>query len=489
MTTPNPIDAKLAAFITQAIRDVMAEERRQDLYDRRNTAMDENRRNTAMDENRRNTAMDENRRRSAREDRKYRASTKNWYPHGTQLYAYTNCPYTTSSSRHQSDENTSQHIPFTLNSKPAPGGRRIGGTSVPRDWANNPVSAVPKNISNDARHFTWGFPWSNTEQNSVATANPITTTPTTTTNTKKVSITEPDTAHTCNQSRFEFARPKTTTSTTNTSNSAASSEQPIIDIPNRDNHIKLIFGGDKNMKSNLDTHTNKNTCFQAKPTQWPTQPSYPPPLYPGIPEVVLDTDLSSEYEQVPTVFNGNQQNTTKKDGFSELQKTFDKQVPDAITGILSSLLGVDMKKELENIADELRGIHPSSGICDTAQHTGKQNSAHPAENLGRKLTVSNTQFKEAYQAFAKYCEKELSVCDEVQEIFRQHFAAIIHNRIYNTNSYVFSGHTQCANDTRKRVLKAIITELSISNRIDDLEDMIKNIPIDELTKIKLDRRN
>ena len=33
-------------------------------------------------------------------------------------------------------------VPFTLNSKPTPGGRRIGGSSVPRDWANNPVSTV-----------------------------------------------------------------------------------------------------------------------------------------------------------------------------------------------------------------------------------------------------------------------------------------------------------------------------------------------------------
>ena len=33
-------------------------------------------------------------------------------------------------------------VPFTLNSKPTPGGRRIGVTSVPRDWANNPVSTV-----------------------------------------------------------------------------------------------------------------------------------------------------------------------------------------------------------------------------------------------------------------------------------------------------------------------------------------------------------
>ena len=43
-------------------------------------------------------------------------------------------------------------LPFTLNSKPTPGGRRIGLTSrtggaspplsVPGDWANNPVSTV-----------------------------------------------------------------------------------------------------------------------------------------------------------------------------------------------------------------------------------------------------------------------------------------------------------------------------------------------------------
>ena len=33
-------------------------------------------------------------------------------------------------------------VPFTLNSKPTPGGRRIGLTSVPGDWANNPVSTV-----------------------------------------------------------------------------------------------------------------------------------------------------------------------------------------------------------------------------------------------------------------------------------------------------------------------------------------------------------
>ena len=36
-------------------------------------------------------------------------------------------------------------VPFTLNSKPTPGGRRIGVTSVPRDWANNPVYTVSSN--------------------------------------------------------------------------------------------------------------------------------------------------------------------------------------------------------------------------------------------------------------------------------------------------------------------------------------------------------
>ena len=33
-----------------------------------------------------------------------------------------------------------------------------------------------------------------------------------------------------------------------------------------------------------------------------------------------------------------------------------------------------------------------------------------------------------------------------------------------------------------RVVKAICRELSINNRIDDLEDMIKNMPVNELKK-------
>jgi len=38
---------------------------------------------------------------------------------------------------------TSTLIPFTLNSNPSKARRRIGGSSVPRDWDNNPVSAIP----------------------------------------------------------------------------------------------------------------------------------------------------------------------------------------------------------------------------------------------------------------------------------------------------------------------------------------------------------
>jgi hypothetical protein len=37
---------------------------------------------------------------------------------------------------------TLHRVPITLNSKPTPGGRRIGVSSVPRDWANNPVPTV-----------------------------------------------------------------------------------------------------------------------------------------------------------------------------------------------------------------------------------------------------------------------------------------------------------------------------------------------------------
>ena len=42
-------------------------------------------------------------------------------------------------------------VPFTLNSKPTPGGREIRVTSVPLHWANNPVHTVPNKTNHNSK--------------------------------------------------------------------------------------------------------------------------------------------------------------------------------------------------------------------------------------------------------------------------------------------------------------------------------------------------
>lgn len=413
----NPIDATLAAFITQTVREAMAEERRISLRERHA-------------ELRERHAEPRERRRVNYERRRYeRQPTKAF-------------------------------------------GSRDERQPV-RNMSNCPFGAIGNNKLSQERPnpFTWGCSF---------------TQPTTLdTNTKKVKISEPIVS----ESRYSFARPQTqsmaasTVSTPpTTSNSVTNS---VFDIPNKNDSFNLIFGADNILKQNKGMRTNEYNEYNTSATQKsrPLQPNYPPPVYSGssdMPELISDSDEEEETKD---------NLDAEKSRMANLQKAFDAQVPDAITCILSSLLGVDMTKELEGLSNELLGTNKGGATNTETPKLTKPATSTPDVKNPQPTPVSYHVFNDAYRAFCKYLCYELKISPNVKGVIEEHLLNLVRDKFNDVNAYQssyadYTKYTNYCQDTTTRVVKAICVELSCTHRLSALEDMIKNIAPEELHRFK-----
>jgi hypothetical protein len=399
----NPIDATLANFISQTVREAMAEERR-------------------LSSRERNDKLRERRRINSERQ-----------------------PTVAFGSRDERQPTVA-----------------FGQSQPIRTTSNCPFGAIASNKLSQERPnpFTWGCSF---------------TQPTTLdTNTKKVRISDPP----INESRYSFARPQTQSMVASavstpptTSNSVTNS---VFDIPNKNDSFNLIFGADNILKQNKGMQINEYNTSVTPKTR-PPQPNYPPPVYSGssdMPELISD----SEDEEAPT------------SSLASLQKAFDAQVPETITNILSSLLGVDTK-ELEGLADELLGTK-KSGVTNTEKSKlTKPTMVTPDVKNPTPSPVPHSVFSNAYRAFVTYLFNEVKVSPSVKIIIEEHLTNLVRDRFNDVNtsqsSYpYYTKYTNYWQDTTTRVVKAICIELSCSHRLSALEDMIKNIAIEDLHKFK-----
>jgi hypothetical protein len=454
----NPIDAKLAAFITQTVREAMAEERRISSRERHAESRERHA------ESRERHAESRERHAESRERR--RINSERCRDERKPTVAFGQSQPTVAFGQSQPTVAFGQSQPTVA----------FGQSQPTRTTNNCPFGAIGTNKLSQERDnnpFTWGCSF---------------TQPTTLdTNTKKVRISEP----TVSESRYSFARPQTqsmaasTVSTPlTTSNSVVDSTyDSTFDIPNKNDSFNLIFGADNILKQNKNMRTNEyNTS--ATPKTRPPQPNYPPPVYTGLnnelPELISDSDSE---EEAPT------------GSLSNLQKAFDAKVPDAITGILSSLLGVDMTKELECLSNELLGTKKGVATNTEKPKLAKQATAtqatpaSPDINNPSPTPVPYRVFSDAYRAFVTYLFNELKISPSVKVVIEEHLLNLVRDKFNNVNtsqsSYpYYTKYTNHWQDTTTRVVKAICVELSCTHRLSALEDMIKNIAPEELHKFK-----
>ena len=407
-----PIDATLASFITQAVREAMAEERRINSRERRAEKQVESRDRRWINSERR---LDESQPTVAFNNR----------DDSNQIRKMSNCQFGALTSNKLAQE------------RPNP--------------------------------FTWGCSFTQP-------TNPDT-------NTKKVRIGELPVS----ESRYSFTMPQTQSMAASTVSTPPTTSNSVAnrayDIPNKNDSFNIIFGADNGvLKQNKNMQTNEYKV-SAKTNTRPCQPNYPPPIYSGsseLPELISD----SEGDVTKDNLDG------EKTSLDNLQTAFDSQVPDAITGILSSLLGVDMTKELEGLADELLGgkKHTTSSTVNTTP--AKTPTVHQADKKPEHIpTVPHRVFSDAYCAFVKYLFNEVNVSPSVKQVIEEHLINLVRDRFneVNTSQTSYPYYTKYTNhwqDTTTRVVKAICVELSCSHRLSALEDIIKNIAIEDLHKFK-----
>lgn len=424
----NPIDATLAAFITQAIREAIAEERRVDSRERRRDDSRARRR-------------DDSRARSREECNRFGSFGK---------------------------------CDTRVETKPT---QNLNGC---------PFGAVgnQRQSSNETTPFGWVFPFMVQPERPTsgfdnANANP---------NTKKVRISDPPVT----ESRFAFGRQQPVGSTTPTTNSNVVVDS-CCDIPNKNHEFKLIF-------QNPGRGLKPNVFGSAAPKARPPQPNYPPPVYPradndSLPELISD---SGEEEEQPC--NPKPNKNAEKTNLADLQKAFDEQVPDDITGILSSLLGVDMTKELEGLADELLGTKkdttsgnetPTSASAPKAkQPENRQPDVEKTAEPPKKEYVSHSMFSDAYRRFVSYLFNEFGVSVNIKVLIDEYLTSLVMlqmnevNKPFSTRDPYYTKYTIHWKESSTRAVKAIATELSFSNRLAALEDMIKKLDSTELYKFK-----
>ena len=343
----------------------------------------------------------------------------------------------------------------------------------------------------------------------------------TTSTTKKVVINDgqtktSDVFHPSATSMYAFAKPttSTTTTTTTTSNAVVDSGFGLC-IPNQNKQNQFVFISDKsiNNQSVLDnvvasqTILNKNlkpattnhvsnplvcpqfassggfgTCPQSAssggfgaPRKQP--PNYPPPVYSNPPELILDSTSESEGE------DEKKQKTNSSEKKKGLMEEFDAQVPDAITNILSDLLGVNMTEELTSLANELSGI--SEGATNKpSTTTNSQETSH----FEPTATTSAREFREAYKALKKYLSNdEICLDTNVIYIILNYLQNMLFERLFDANILPrpkFGCPKKVNHEVHTKVVKAICVELSVSNRFAALEDMIKNMQFSELMNFK-----
>ncbi len=414
----NPIDATLAAFITQAIREAIAEELRADSRERR---------------------RDDSRARR-RDDSRAR-SREECNPFGS----FGKCD-------------------TRVETKPT---QNLNGC---------PFGAVgnQRQSSNETTPFGWGFPFMVQPERPTSGFDNANTNP----NTKKVRISDPPVT----ESRFAFGRQQPVGSTTPTTNSNVVVDS-CCDIPNKNHEFKLIF-------QNPDRGLKPNVFGSAAPKTRPPQPNYPPPVYSSandtdLPELISD---SGEEEEQPC--NPKSNKNAEKTNLADLQKAFDEQVPDTITGILSSLLGVDMTKDLEGLADELLGTKKDTASShEKATGSSATKDEKPAEPP-KKEYVSRSMFSDAYRRFVPYLFNELAVSVNIKVLIDEYLTSLVMERMNEVKwdderlDRYYTKYTIHWKESSTRAVKAIATELSFSNRLATLEDMIKKLDSTELYKFK-----
>ena len=410
----NPIDATLAAFITQAIREAMAEERRADSRDRR--------------------------RDDSRSRRQMNSGTRPYMGFGP-FAAPTRPQYEPSEAQPQNQNckfGTSCPGPFNPS-----GCRDTMCRYEPKQNVDTTQYKFVKNLGGDVKQGA-GF---GAQPSAGFGAQP----------TSK------------DESRYVFAKPAT--STTTNSNVVVDS---CCDIPNKNDPFNIIF-------QTFGRGVKPNDTASASGKTRPAQPNYPPPVYPGSDNDSLPELISDSEEDEPQSTRPN-----KNTSLADLQKAFDAQVPDAISGILSSLLGVDMNKELEGLADELLGTKTDDEKPAENKPPQDEKSAEPP----KKEYVSRSMFSDAYLRFVPYLFNELAVSVNIKVLIDEYLTSLVMERMnevnkpFSTRDPYYTKYTIHWKESSTRAVKAIATELSFSNRLAALEDMIKKMDSTELYKFK-----
>jgi hypothetical protein len=327
------------------------------------------------------------------------------------------------------------------------------------------------------------FPFMNQHELTSSSSDKVNTNP----NTKKVRISNSPAA----ESRYAFGRQQSFSSTEPTTTNSNVVIDSSCDIPNRNQEFKLIF-------QNPGRSLKPNEFGLSEPKTRPAQPNYPPPVYPGsdvdsLPELISDSE-----EEEPEITKDNKK--TKTPNLADLQEAFDAQVPDAITGILSSLLGVDMTNELEGLADELLGTKKkttssnetltSASATKTKQPESQQPKVEQTAEPPKKEFVSRTMFSDAYRRFVPYLFNELAVSVNVKLLIDEYLNSLVMqqmnevNKPFSTRDPYYTKYNIHWKESSTRAVKAIATELSFSNRLAALEDMIKKMDAAELYKFK-----
>jgi hypothetical protein len=255
--------------------------------------------------------------------------------------------------------------------------------------------------------------------------------------------------------------------------------QPTLYIPNQDKPINLILGMNNILKPNMDVNSqaNKNTT-PVEPVRRPPQPSYPPPVYQGPPGLISD----EETPDAEPPRSRTEDTTCLLSGLFNATLGQDYTDRDSINGILTGLLVEDMTKELENIADDFKGTPEfEPKLMHSVSNPPFETNPHSIGASATTTTASDKPTNQPPTITARDVRDAISSLDAslASENVRRDVRKIIIDYLVRLMHKPRFGHqfqdTNFNPETDARVAKAICAELSISNRLAAIEDMIKNL--------------
>lgn len=146
-----------------------------------------------------------------------------------------------------------------------------------------------------------------------------------------------------------------------------------------------------------------------------------------------------------------------------------------------------MTKELEGLADELLGTKPDAEKPTNTSATESNQSAVKKPEPARKEYITHSMVSDSYQKLIQYLKNEIEVSPTVKRLVDEYIANLVKARINEVEktgihwkpSYI-PPWTIDWQDSTDRVVKAIATELSFSNRLAAIKDMISQLDSTEL---------